>query len=175
MPLRRPVLWILVAALVLAVAAPAATAKERSDTESIAAGEYASIKIGFRDGPAMEVGYEVQVTDGPNIDIFVFDNANYQNYQDGREYEYRSGPSDLDTADSRNEFTLEDHGTWWIVLDNTGEGSAAPPTVGEGTAQVDWTARTNVDVEEGLRSLPSPGLIWVAVVGVGAAVAVRRR
>lgn len=175
MHLRRVALWSLLTAIVVVAASPLVTAKERSDTESIAAGEYAPIEIQFPDGPAMQVGYEVVVDDGPNIDIFVFDNANYQSYRDGREYEYRSGASDLDTGDSSNEFTLEEHGTWWIVLDNTNEGSAAPPTVGDGTAQVDWTVRTNVDVEEGIRGLPGPGLAAVAVAGVGAAIAARHK
>lgn len=172
---RRAALWSLLAALILVAAVPSATAKERSDTESIAAGEYEPIQIDFPDGPAMQVGYDVQVTDGPNIDIFVFDNANYQSYRDGREYEYRSGASDLDTGDSSNDFTIQDHGTWWIVLDNTNEGSAAPPTVGEGTAQVSWTVTTNVDVEEGIRGLPGPGIGLVALAGVAAALAVRRK
>lgn len=166
--LPRRLATLLVAGLLLALA-PTATAEERADTETIREDEYAAIQIPFNDGPSLKVEYDVEVTDGPNIDIFVLDNANFQKYKTGDDFESHQVGSDMDTARSVNTFTLDRHATWWIVLDNTNEGGAQPPSnLQNDPATVTWTVKTTVDVQSELEDLPGPGAL--AIVGaLGAA------
>lgn len=156
----------------LMIAVPPVAAKERSDTVKIDPGNFAPIQLQFDEGPAMRVGYEVTVTEGPRIDVFVLDNANYQKYRDNEDFQAH-GASDLDTASAKQEFTLEEQGTWWIVLDHTNRGGAQPATVGAESATVRWTLNTNVDVKESVEQLPGPG-IGAAGAVVAAALVLRR-
>lgn len=167
----------LVAALVAVAAAGTAAAGERSDTVKIDPGSSSAIALDFQDGPAMQVDYDIQVQDGPNIDVLVMDNANYQKYGDGESFRYVSSWSVLDTGSAVQEFTLQDHGTWYVVLDHTSEpdDGARPATVNPDSVTVAWTVRTQVDVGEsvgdGVAGLPAPGAAAAAAALVAAGVA----
>lgn len=168
-PYRRPAVRIvLMTALVTVAAAGTAAAGERSDTVKIDPGSSSAIALDFQDGPAMQVEYDVQVQDGPNIDIMVMDNANYQKYGDGESFRYVSSWSVLDTGSATQGFTLEEHGTWYVVLDHTSEpdDGAQPATVNPDTVTAAWTVSTQVDVGEsvgdGIAGLPAPGAAGVA-------------
>lgn len=164
--LVRPAAGVLLVVALVVLAAGTAAAAERSDTENIDPGSYAAIPIDFQDGPAMEVGYDIQVQEGPNIDVLVMNNANFQKYESGESFSYASDWSDLDTGNTDESFTLQEHGTWYLVLDHTSEpeDGTQPASVGAESATVAWTVSTNVDVEESLRdSIPGPGAGAVAL------------
>lgn len=157
---RLAVRIVLMAALVAVTAAGTAVAGERSDTVKIDPGSSSAIAIDFQDGPAMGVEYDIQVQDGPNIDVLVMDNANYQKYGDGESFRYATSWSVLDTGSANQDFTLEEHGTWYVVLDHTNEpdDGARPATVNPDSVTVSWTVSTQVDVGESVgNGLPAPG------------------
>ncbi len=175
--------WMIVALCggLLLAAAPLATAGQQSDTVNIDPGEHAAIGIDFTSGPASKVSYDVQVEEGPNIDVLVMDNANYQKYQQGDSFSYAEGWSDLDTGNSQMTFTLQEHGTWWIVLDHTGEpdGGTAPATLGAESVTARYTIEDKVDAKETAEDvankLPAPTVAWVLLALAGLAVLARRR
>lgn len=157
---------VIAAFFVLSLLAAPAAAEERSDTVKLDPGQHAAIEVPFEDGSALRVRYDVQVTEGPNIDVFVLDNANYQKYTDDEDFQSH-GASDMDTGNSEQSFTLTEKGTWRIVLDHTSKGGAQPATIGAESATVAWTVETNLDVEESIRGLPGPatGALLAAVAG----------
>ncbi len=106
--------------VVLAAGAPGSAAQSQSDTVDIDPGSHSAVRVDFRDGPTKDVSYDVQVQEGPNIDVMVLDNANYQRYSDGESFEYVEDWSDLDTGNTATTFRLDTHGTWWLVIDQTG-------------------------------------------------------
>lgn len=173
----RPALVVLVA---LALVAAPAAAGERSDTENLDPGEFASIPVDFQDGAAMDVDYDIQVQSGPNMDVMVMDNANFQRYSDGNSFEYVSSWSVLDTGSAEQQFTLEEHGTWHIVLDHTNDpdNGASPSTVDPQSVTVGWTVATQVNVErsveEGFAGIPAPGAAAALASLLAAGLAFRR-
>lgn len=158
---RGVAVGLLALAAVLAVAATA-TAASRTDTVTIDPGAYQPVQIPFNDGPAMKVAYDIEVTEGPNIDVMVMDNANFQKYESGDSFQYAAGWSDLDTGNTDLEFTLEEHATWYIVMDHTSEpdDGTQPATVGAESVTARYTVETNVDAETAGRNILQriPGL-----------------
>lgn len=169
-------------AIGLVVAAAPAAAAQQSDTVQIDPGSHAAVKIDFRDGPTQDVSYDIQVQEGPNIDVLVMNNANYQKYRDGNSFDYIKDWSDLDTGNTDTQFTLQEHGTWWLVLDHSSEpdGGTQPATIGAESVTARYTVETQTNVEEETRSrleeIPAPGLVTLLPAIAGAAlVAVQRR
>lgn len=169
------------ALLVLSAASPASAIQSQSDTVSIDPGEHAAVEIDFRDGPTKDVSYEVRVQEGPNIDVLLLDNANYQKYKGGDSFEYVEAWSDLDTGNTVNDFRLDQHGTWWLVLDHTDEPDegTSPATVGAESVTAGYTleAETNVtdEARDRFDKIPVPGaMILVGLVGGVALVASTR-
>lgn len=164
------------------VVAAAPAAAQQSDTVQIDPGSHAAVKVDFRDGPTQDVSYDIQVQEGPNIDVLVMNNANYQKYKDGNSFEYVEDWSDLDTGNTGMQFTLQEHGTWWLVLDHTSEpdDGTQPATVGAESVTARYTVDTQTNVEEETKSrleeIPAPGLVTLLPALAGAAlVAVQRR
>lgn len=167
--------------LAVVVAAAPAGAQSQSDSVKIDPGEHSAIEIDFRDGPTKDVSYDVTVTEGPNIDVMVLDNANYQKYSDGESFSYVADWSDLDTGDTDATFRLERHGTWWVVLDHTSqpEDGASPAAIGAEsvTARYSLEATTNVtdEARDTVDRLPSSGAgLALGLVGTVALAASRR-
>lgn len=153
----------LLVGLGLLLLVPAGAAQEKTDTVRIDPGDHAAVEVDFRDGPSSDVSYEVQVEEGPNIDVLVMNNANYQAYQSGDDFEYVDAWSDLDTGNTQAEFLLEEHGTWWLVLDHTNEpgDGASPSTLNPDSVTANYTLRIETNVEEEVRDrwseVPGPG------------------
>jgi hypothetical protein len=168
-----------VVALALAAVAAPATAGERSDTVTIDPGSHAPIEFQYQEDPAFNVEYDVGVRDGPNIDVLVMDNANYQSYSDGDSFSYVGSWSSLDTGAAQQSFTVEQKGTYYIVLDHTSEpdNGASPATVNPQSVTAEWTVITKLAVQDSVeRGLPAAGA-GLASMGLAAAalVAARRR
>lgn len=169
------------AVLVVAGLATPGAAQSQTDTVNIDPGSHAAVEIDFTDGPTKDVSYDVEVQEGPNIDVMVLDNANYQQYRDGESFSYVDAWSDLDTGNTDTEFRLEERGTWWVVLDHTGQPDEGtqPATVGAESVTARYTveAKTNVTdaAKDEVSQLPGPGAAVAAgLVGVVAAVLGRR-
>ncbi len=163
--------------LTLLLAAGGAVAAEKSGSNTIDEDAFVDITIPFEDGSPMKITYDVTVTDGPRIDVFVMDNANFQKYESNDDFHYVERASDLDVSSTSKSFTLERNDQWHLVLDNTDKGGAQPPqNLQNDPATVQWTVEGQPDVQGTLEQIPGPGvLLSVAVLaGMGLALARRR-
>ncbi len=115
---------------------------EDSGTVQIEAGQARTFELDAQG--AILLDYEASVAQGPDIDIFVLDDQNYQRYQGGEEFTYYDCSS-LGTGSGSGTCELS-AGAYHLVLDNTEQGEASPATVSTGsqTATVDYgfTARS---------------------------------
>lgn len=162
----------------LLVVASAGAAQTTSDTVRVDPGDHAALEIDFREGPSSDVSYEVQVTEGPNIDVLLMNNADYQAYQQGDSFEYIGAWSDLDTGNTQAEFLLEEHGTWWLVIDHSSEpdDGANPATVGAESVTASYTLSVETNVEEELRDeIPLPHVSMWVLLASGVAMLARPR
>lgn len=109
---------------------------EESGTAQIDAGEARSFGLEAQ-GP-IRFDYQAAVAQGPDIDVFILDDQNYQRYQGGEEFTYFECSS-LGTGSASETCELP-AGTYHMVLDNTERGEASPATVSTGsqTASVDY-------------------------------------
>lgn len=169
------------ASLLLVGGATTGAAQSQTDTVNIDPGEHAAVEIDFTDGPTKDISYDVQVQEGPNIDVMVLNNANYQQYQEGESFSYVETWSDLDTGNTDTEFRLDEHGTWWIVLDHTSQpdDGAQPATVGAESVTARYTVEAQTNVTDAAKDeasqLPGPGaLVAAGLLGTVAAVFGRR-
>lgn len=62
------------------------------------------------------------------IDVILTDETNYQYFEDGPEWEYYAEGSDLDTLYATGEMELVNDRTYYLIIHNTTEGRAAPPS-----------------------------------------------
>ena len=69
------------------------------------------------------------VDEGPNVDLLLLSDDGFENYTEGREFEYYF-ESGLDVRDGWSEGTLSP-GVYVLVCDNTVSGTARPPQDGK--------------------------------------------
>ena len=96
-------------------------------TNSINEDEYMYRKISFYDGEKLELSIEVDVTSGPNVDVYVMDQMNFADYKDGDSFSYYSSLSRGDTSYWSADGTIRENDVYYIVIDNTDKGDASPP------------------------------------------------
>ncbi len=83
----------------------------------------------------------VEVHDGPNIDVFVMDELNFQQFEAGNSFVHYESCGGVAAQGFVRSCTLNE-GTYSIVLDNTNAGNAAPPFNGvDDGADVSWTIK----------------------------------
>jgi hypothetical protein len=85
----------------------------------------------------------LELQEGPNIDLYTMTEVNYQHYKDCEDFVYLSQLSDPNTSNANIEVTV-DSGTYVTVLDNTDCGDAQPPDQG-GLITQDENDRARVD------------------------------
>jgi hypothetical protein len=102
-----------------------ATIRRYSGDITLEEDEYWHAKIGLTGGG--KISFTINVTDGYPIDVFLFDYNNFDDYRDNRGgWEYISEGSQENTLFLEVNLTLEG-GSYYIVVDNTANGSAIPP------------------------------------------------
>jgi len=74
------------------------------------------------------LSYDVDVQGDIRIDVILTDGTNFQYFEDGTDWEYYGEGSELDTIRASNEINLGTDRTYYLIMDNTSEGQAAPPT-----------------------------------------------
>lgn len=74
--------------------------------------------------------YEVEVQSDIRIDVFLTDGTNFRYFEDDADWEYYTDGSDFDTLSTSQSFRLGPDQTYYLVVDHTDEGGAAPPTNG---------------------------------------------
>ncbi len=109
---------------------------EESGTAQVEPGDART--FGLEAQGAIRFEYQAAVAQGPDIDVFILDDQNYQRYQSGEDFTYFECSS-LGTGSASGTCELP-AGTYHMVLDNTERGEASPATVSTGsqTASVDY-------------------------------------
>ena len=84
----------------------------------------------LRFSPSQEatLSYEAEVAGDIRIDVILTDGTNFQYFEDGTDWEYYAEGSELDTLFASNEVRLGTGTEYYLIIDNTSEGRAAPPT-----------------------------------------------
>ena len=77
----------------------------------------------------------LDLLEGPNIDLYTMSETNYESYKDCEAFNYITQLSDPDTSNVNIEFNT-DEGTYVTVIDNTDCGDAQPPEQGSGNPLV---------------------------------------
>ena len=77
----------------------------------------------------------LDLLEGPNIDLYTMSETNYESYKDCEAFNYITQLSDPDTSNVNIEFNTEE-GTYVTVIDNTDCGDAQPPEQGSGNPLV---------------------------------------
>lgn len=72
--------------------------------------------------------YEAEVRGDVRIDLILTDETNFGYFEDGSEWEYYAEGSDFDTLSAEESMNLGSDRTYYLIVDNTSEGGAEPPT-----------------------------------------------
>jgi hypothetical protein len=72
--------------------------------------------------------YDIEVEEDIRIDVILTDDTNLNYFENGDDWEYYTEGSDLDTVSADEEVALEGGETYYLIIDHTEEGGAAPPT-----------------------------------------------
>lgn len=88
--------------------------------------------------------YDLIVRSGPPVDFYTVKNMEYTYFESGDNFEYHRGLSAPDTTGDRGDGWLE-AGDYVMVLDNSENGSATPPTnFDEDPAEVELTVTASL-------------------------------
>lgn len=72
--------------------------------------------------------YSVDVRSDVRIDVIFTDGTNFRYFENGDEWEYYADASDLDTLSAEESKQLSTDRSYYLIVDHTDEGGAAPPT-----------------------------------------------
>ncbi len=84
-------------------------------------GSYRSFKILFDDGNAVDIEYDVEVLDGPPVDVIFTTKEGFLDYKDpeSETFFYFPHQSKLNTTKTSMSFTWVDPGTYYLIIDNS--------------------------------------------------------
>jgi hypothetical protein len=74
------------------------------------------------------LSYDAEVRGDIRIDVILTDETNFRYFEDGTDWEYYGEGSELDTLRASNEMEIGTDRNYYLIIDNTDEGRAAPPT-----------------------------------------------
>ena len=133
---------------------------DTSDTTAIHEDYYLTLTLPMtNDGQLI---YTATVTDGPNIDIALFDSTEYPNYVADKSSKYLVACSNLNTNKANIKCDLP-AGTYYLVFDNTDYGSASPPWNGvDDIATVTYHVQTKDVTSTGENAINT--LVWIFVI-----------
>ena len=126
---RRSIAWSAAAVaglFTLALLATPALALRDSGTRTLVYGDFLSVEIPFESSSSIsiDITYDVTVTSGPGVNVYFMDKASYLEFTSGTssELSYYAAHSYLGTAHASDSFTWYEKGTYYIVVQHTGEG-----------------------------------------------------
>ncbi len=118
--MRRMKCPSLIIITVLVLSAPVLAGSQGFES-SIAWGGYRSFNVPFDDGNAIDIEYEVEVLDGPPVDVIFTNERGFQEYKDPGSETFFFFPhqSILNTTKASMSFTWVDPGTYYVIIDNS--------------------------------------------------------
>lgn len=145
-----------------------ANAETTDNTITIPKGQYFSKPISFQSGDSLTVSYKMVVLEGPQIDVYFFDSANFSHYKDNQQFFFIVGLTDEYTRFASNELTVTTHDDYYLVFDNTDKGATQPPN-DNATAYVSYQITTIPPLpdEESSRNTNTPGFeLMILIVAI---------
>lgn len=142
------------------------SATTESGTATINEDEYHTWKISMPNEG--KLSYEINVTNGLPIDVFLYDEENYNNYYRGvAPYYHKTEGTDLFTTHAIREVSLSS-GTYYLVADNTDKGLAIPDWDDDvnNTATIDYTITYTLSEEDNWWNILMLGGIIVIIIVV---------
>lgn len=106
-----------------------------SDRPRVREDEYFSWDLQFSEDT--DIGYDMVVRSGPNIDVFLIPESEWKPFQDGERFRYDSEASELDTANAQSGGVTISSGTYYFVLDNSNRATDPPSNMDEDIAEIE--------------------------------------
>ena len=141
--------------LVLLVAGPTGAGRE-DDTKVIEAGDHLDILIDNSGDGDLDVRYYVVVSEGPAIDVLWLSEVEYDKYVAEEVFELYQDYSVLNTSNVDKSFLWDENGKFYLVIDNTDQGTMPNDESATVRYVVNWTP---VEESDWLRST---GLFLIA-------------
>ena len=118
--LRHVVYTVLVIFALLFLSSPVLAGGQAFESD-IDWGGYRSFKIPFDEGNAIDIEYEVEVLDGPPVDVIFINERGFQEYKDPTSPSFFFFPhqSSMNTTKASMSFTWVDPGTYYVIVDNS--------------------------------------------------------
>jgi hypothetical protein len=118
-PLTYPALFIII---FLLLSAPVLAGSDSNGYEGQTSwGWYRSFKILFDEGTACDIEYDVEVLDGPPVDVIFTTEEGFLDYKDpeSETFFYYPHQSVLNTTKTSMSFTWVEPGTYYLIVDNS--------------------------------------------------------
>jgi hypothetical protein len=125
----RRTLYPVVALIALLLLAMPVQAGEDSGEKTLMWLEHHAVEIDNSGNDQLRISYDVQVTDGVNVNIYFMDEGNYDKFTDFENFSYYQSYSIKDTDGAEKEWTWSKGGTFYVVIENAGWQSLDTSTV----------------------------------------------
>lgn len=117
--MRRTLYLATVLIALLLVAVPV-QAGEESGEKTLSWLDHLAVEINNTDGDQLRISYDVEVTEGVNVNIYFMDEEGYDDFVSFQNFSYYELYSVKDTDDAEKEWTWTKEGTFYVVIENAG-------------------------------------------------------
>ncbi|NOQ53024.1 MAG: hypothetical protein GQ558_00295 [Thermoplasmata archaeon] len=127
---RRTLIPLALCVAMLLVAVPV-QAGEASGEETLDWLDYIDVTIDNNDGDSLSITYDVEVTEGVAVNVYFVDQQGYDDYVDPliANFSYFVSYSVLNTKDAEQDWTWNDKGDFYVIIENAGDSSVNTSTV----------------------------------------------
>lgn len=127
----RDILIAILLALALATASSSVHAHEDSHTDTLEFLEHVAVEIDATDGSSTKVTWDIKVTEGVPVNVFLMPEEGYDDYIDPLKWEFSYYPahSKNNTESFKKTVVLNDNIVYYLVIENTGYSSMDNSTV----------------------------------------------
>ncbi|MCK5253716.1 MAG: hypothetical protein KAQ96_12240 [Thermoplasmata archaeon] len=127
----RDILIAILVALALATASSSVHAHEDSHTDTLEFLEHVAVEIDATDGSSTKVTWDIKVTEGVPVNVFLMPEEGYDDYIDPLKWKfsYYLAHSKNNTESFKKTVVLNDNIVYYLVIENTGYSSMDNSTV----------------------------------------------
>ena len=142
-------------------------AESDSGTDVIEKDYLTAHSLSFLYGDSITITYTVNVTLGPNIDVFVVDSENYLKMSKDEHFEYYGDYSKVNTTHTNQTMTFTDFNTYYLVLDNTIFETYPSKNMVYNSSTVKWTLNWDIEESESGNVCSSVMLLTMSIILIG--------
>jgi hypothetical protein len=136
-------------------------AGKEEGTATLEAGDHAYLEMENEDGSFLRVKYNIEVVDGPNVNVYFMDADAFADYEAGGSFDFFDVYSEEDTDDYRTNFVIDKEGEYFLVAETTS-------TVANETSEIEFSIEWESVYEPGFNWLWCVAVIVIIVVITGA-------